>query len=447
MDQLFSDFPKVSKAEWEDKLTRELKGADFEISLKRKDEVEELSYATYAHTSDGIKSHEIPGRYPFKRGYKSIDNDWNIAAVVEVSNEKKSNQQAMDLLMTGCTSLVFHLKNEKIDWTVLFDQIGFEFIEVQFSVRSLDQFQELVSFFASVKNTNVMYRLDFFATSELNRVFNQFASVAIESNIRFCHVDAFGLQQCGANSIQEVAYAIACGNEYIVKLMELGYSADQAVLAIHFSLGTVSNYFYEISKIRAFRALWSKVIKAYGVSAESSAQCNITAEIGHMNKSLKDPYTNLLRQTTEGMSAVIGGVETLLIHPYDARSTNGVSPLSSRMAMNISLVLKEESYFDKVIDPIGGSYSIEQLTEQIAEKSWDLFRKIDEKGGVEQENALEYLCSSVSETAKLRLEQIKSGKRMLIGVNKYPNPQVETNSWLPGELFQGMKKIIFETDI
>ena len=152
MDKLFSDFPKVSKLEWEEKLTKELKGADFNSSLRRNDEIEELEYATYAHTSDQTLNFEIPGEAPFLRGNKSVNNDWNIASLVFVEDEKEANKKALDLLMSGTTALVFQFKKEKNNLSILFHQIGFEFIQTQFVVSSFQQFVELVAYFQGTEN-------------------------------------------------------------------------------------------------------------------------------------------------------------------------------------------------------------------------------------------------------------------------------------------------------
>ncbi len=447
MNKLFSDFPKVSKEQWEEKLSKELKGADFNSSLNRTDEIEDFSFPMYAHVSDSLKSVEIPGQKPFKRGNKSVNNDWNIAALIEVVDEEKANQRALELLMTGCTSLIFCFQKKEIDFSILFNEIGFEFIQTQFQISNFNHYSSLVSYFKEMKSEDIMYRIDF-NSSEFNKEdFSKYASVNKISYSRFCFVDGFHLQQCGATIIQELSFALASGNEYIVRLLEEGYSLNQAVSSIHFSLGVGSNYFYEISKIRAFRKLWSQLINAYDSTNEAVNSCFITSEIGHLNKSLKDPYTNLLRQTTEAMSVISAGVETVLVHPYDSKSTKGFSELSARMATNISLVLKDESYFDKVVDPIGGSYSIEHLTEQIAEKTWIYFQKIDQLGGVLTEQSIQFLRNEVLEKSKLKIEKIKSGKQMLIGINKYPNPQNQTNTWLPKETFLGMDQLVFERDI
>ena len=447
MDKLFLDFPKVSKEKWEEKLIKELKGADFEASLRRKDEIEDFTYSTYTHNSDATDSIEAPGMSCFKRGVKTENNDWNIGALIVVSDEKESNVKALDLLMTGCTSLIFDFKNNPTDFSALFYEIGFEFIQTQFKLYSLEQYVAVKKYFSQHVDCRILYRLDFLNSTEMKTQLRTFSDVDLSRTTRFCHVNAFEIQQCGANISQEVSFGLAVGHEFLVELMEAGFTIDEAANSIHFSLGIGANYFYEIAKIRAFRLLWSKIVQAYNPTDKASAICVITAEVGHMNKSLKDPYTNLLRQTTEAMSAISAGVETLVVHPYDAKSVDGISVLSSRMALNISLVLKDESYFDKVIDPIGGSYSIEKLTDIISENTWKMFQEIDSKGGVFSMEAVELIKSKVAEKADIRKERVKSGKQLMIGVNKYPNPLVETNSWLSEETYFGLKKVVFERDI
>lgn len=448
MNKLFSDFPKVSKTQWEEKLLKELKGADFKESLIRKNEIEEINVPTYHHESDHLKTNEVPGIFPFTRGVKSNENIWNIASVVEVNNEGEANKKALDLLMSGTTSLIFNLKKEENNWNILFDTIGFEFIQTQFIIYSLDQYVSLLNYFASKPTCEILYRIDFLASSLLNDSFEKISNLSKGNKIPFCHVNAYKIQQCGANISQEISFALSAGNEYLLKLINLGFTVDEAISSIHFSLGIGSNYFYEIAKVRAFRKLWAQVVKAYNPSSEKSFVCHIASETGFMNKSLKDPYTNLLRQTTEGMSAITAGVDTLLINPYDSKSYVGTNrDLSARMATNISLVLKEESYFDKVIDPIGGSYSIENLTEVFAQKAWCDFQWIDASGGVFSPNACEELKQKINSTAQKRIQDIKSGKQMLIGVNKYFNPQVETNAWSEEEEYLGMKLLVFERDI
>ncbi len=445
MEQLFSDFQKVTKQQWEEKLTAELKGADFESSLKRQNELEEINYSTYAHLSDLTEEQKTV--LPSTQFTKLNNNDWNIASLIVVTNEKEANKKALSLLMTGASAIYFQIDKPQINWEELFPEIGFEFIETHFILTHAHQYFELQTYFSNRKITSVYYQIDLLHNDSLSEKFDNLAAVNLPSPTRFCHVNAFAIQQCGATTWQEIAFALAEGHEYLVKLMNKGFTIDQAASCIHFSLGVGANYFFEIAKFRAFRELWSEVIEAYKPQHKHSLNAKVSAEIGLMNKSLMDPYTNLLRQTTEAMAAVSGGIETLLIHPYDAKSTKGASLFTERMAINTSLILREESYFDKVIDPLGGSYSIELLSHELAQKAWKQFQEIDADGGILSEKAAENFRSAVKKKSALRLKSIKEGDELLIGVNKYPNPEQEANSWLEKESYFGLQQIIIERDI
>jgi methylmalonyl-CoA mutase len=445
MEKLFSDFTKVSKKQWEEKLTIELKGADFESSLKRQDEIEGINYSTYTHVDELSEAQKT--KLPDSHFTKTQNNDWHIGSLVLVLNEKEANNKALSLLMKGASSIFFEINKAQIDWTNLFHEIGLEHIEVHFLLKHPHQYTELRNYFNARKNCTVFYRLDLLNDSAISAYFSLLTEENKSTQTRFCHVNGFGIQQSGANTSQEIAFSLAEGHEYLVKLMEFGLDIDQAASCIHFSLGVGSNYFFELSKMRAFRELWAHLISAYHPEHKHSLNALLTAEIGHLNKSLNDPYTNLLRQTTEGMSAVSGGIDTLLIHPYDSKSTQGSSEFTERLAINTSLIMKEESYFDKVIDPTGGSYSIEKLTGQISQKAWAYFQQIDAAGGLLKQQGATLLRDDVAKTSHIRKEYIKQGTQLLIGINKYPNPEQESNSWLEKETFFGIPQLILERDI
>jgi methylmalonyl-CoA mutase len=170
----------------------------------------------------------------------------------------------------------------------------------------------------------------------------------------------------------------------------------------------------------------------------------VTAKIGFLNKSLKDPYTNLLRQTTEVMSAAMGGASQVLCFPYDTASSKGSSEFSQRMATNISLILKEESYLNQVLDAVGGSYAIEQLTEMLADKAWTLFQEIEKQGGLKSSD----LMRKIEQTAQKRVELYKSKQKTLIGINKFPNPDTFDLQWkINNSTYFGLKQLILENEI
>jgi methylmalonyl-CoA mutase len=164
-----------------------------------------------------------------------------------------------------------------------------------------------------------------------------------------------------------------------------------------------------------------------------------------MNKSLNDPHTNLLRQTTEAMSAISGGISEITIRAYDDLSVKGSTDFSRRMALNVSNLLKEESYFDFVKDPLKGSNILEFLTEQIISKAWTYFKQLEQFESINDLDKIEFIRKSISETRKRRLENFEKKKMELIGINCFMNPQNEPNSWLNNETYLEMSYFIFET--
>ncbi|MBI1835775.1 MAG: hypothetical protein HYR91_00770 [Flavobacteriia bacterium] len=444
MKELFSEFPKVSKEKWEDVLIKELKGADFDAFLKRNDFIEKLNFSTYTYHSDIELTNNIPGKAPYTRGFKNDSNDWFNASYIQVSNEEEANKIALTKLLQGIDSLIFQFNTENIDPNNLLQNIEFQFIHTQFNIQNLNQLNTLITYFGANNNENINFRLDFNHDFSWNE-FKEIAAIMKNNEIPFCYVNGSEFQKTGANISQQLAFSIATGHEYLIQLIENGYTIEDAINRIHFSFGIGNTYFYEISKIRVFRKLWTSIIQEY--QKNCTVNSFITAEITSQNKSLKDPYTNLLRQTTEVMSAISASVNTIIVTPYDSDSNEGESIISTRMAGNISLILKDESYFDKVIDPIGGSYSIESLTTQIANNAWKYFQKIDKLGGITTDESKELFAIDITSTVNLKLNQIKEGKKILIGINKFPNPQIETKTWKPVSFYLGLKQIIFERDI
>ncbi len=146
------------------------------------------------------------------------------------------------------------------------------------------------------------------------------------------------------------------------------------------------------------------------------------------------------------MSAIAGGVQSVFNHPYDAISKDGPSEFARQYCINIPLVLKEESYFDLVIDPVGGSYTLHQIENELTQKSWDLFIEIEKNGGISQDQAKDLLIQKIKKTAQLRIQQIKENKQILIGVNKFPNLENLQVSYKDAEDFLGLKTLNLERD-
>ena len=440
---LKATFPSNSLEEWIVQLKKDLKGDDFS-KLLRQDEVEEIDFPTYRHAESGTIVSQVPGKSPFTRGVKTSKNNWNNGQLIVVKEEKTANQKALELLMKGCDLLIFDLTNlHSNDWAKLFEGIQFEYITSQFKISDSKQFESLKSFFQQEIPKTIQFNCDFL-NQEDDVLFDKLAKHSFTRQFPFCLVDGFSVQQSGATTWQEIGFCLSSGHAYLDRLLRNGFTIDQAAACIHFSIGIGSNYFMEIAKIRALKQVWAAVIKEYTPIHTCSFNCAITANIGWTNKSLLDPHTNLLRQTTEAMSAVSGGIDSIIVHPYDSLSENGTSVLAERMALNIPLILKEESYFDGVIDPLGGSYVVEELTQKIGRKAWHFFQSLEKEGGIFDQKAQNILTTSVLVKANLKIAEIRSGKKTFIGMNKYPNNSLESNYFLDQKNYLGMPQLIFE---
>lgn len=411
-----SHFPKSSKAEWLEMLQKELKDADFQANFHKFSAIEELEIKSYFHVEDKLKTELVPGKYPYTRGFAAENNDWFIGEEITVKDEKSANKQALNSLEKGASSLIFDLNKKLVQLDTLLEGIQIQYIRCYFNAVLDSEIKQIKSYFAEQKAFVAFFNSEVKNPLEL-------------LNSESYHIDAYSVQQAGANAAQEIAFALNAAYALILHEIQHGKDIDSIAPHLHVSLGVGSNYLMETVKFRAFRTLWSKMIRSFEPKHRCNETIQITARIGFLNKSLKDPYTNLLRQTTEVMSAALGGVNHIWNPAYDAQSTVGSSELARRMARNISLILKEESYFDQVIDAAGGSYAFEQIGVGLEEKAWNLFLEIQAKGGLIHNDGLRFLQEEVNRIAQVRQTEINENKTLLIGINKYVNPQDSSLVW------------------
>ncbi len=184
----------------------------------------------------------------------------------------------------------------------------------------------------------------------------------------------------GASLVQEVAFSLAQGVEYLTRLTEMGLTIDQVAGKMKFNFGIGNNYFMEIAKLRAARLLWAQIVQAYGAEKEESLKMITHSETNTFNKTFYDPYVNMLRTQTEAMSAALGGADSITVQPFNT-IFGETSKMAERIARNQQILLKEESHLDKIADPAGGAYYIENLTASLAEHAWNLFLEVQDKGG------------------------------------------------------------------
>ncbi|MGM0739897.1 MAG: methylmalonyl-CoA mutase family protein, partial [Bacteroidota bacterium] len=236
--------------------------------------------------------------------------------------------------------------------------------------------------------------------------------------IKLITIDAGILQDSGSTLSQELGFGLAMANEFFDRLTARGHAPTQIAATMLFSFASGPNYFMEIAKLRAARWLWRAVCKEWGVD-EKQIQMYIHSRTASWNLTLYDPHVNMLRTTTETMSASLGGSDAISVHPFDS-TFKEENEFSSRIARNTQLVLKEEAYFNKVADPAAGSYYIEQLTVSIAEQAWKHFLETEDRGGYIEAFQKGWIQEQVTASAEVKRSKASSGRTSILGVNKYP---------------------------
>ena len=440
-EKLFSDFPGVSTEAWMEKITADLKGADFEKKLVWKTN-EGFKVKPFYRQEDleGLKTTEgLPGQFPYVRGTKKDDNTWYVRQEIKVECAKEANAKALDILNKGVDSLGFSLKKKDLCpeyIETLLEGICAECVELNFSTcqgATVLLANLLVEYFtkkgydlANLKGS-VNYDPMGKMLSKGKDVSNYIATakelvsvMAALPKYRCISVNAIELNNAGSYIAQELGYALAWGNEYLNALIEAGVSVDDAAKQIKFNFGISSNYFLEIAKFRAARMLWANIVKEYAPACDCSCKMLAHAETSTFNLTLFDAHVNMLRTQTEAMSAALAGVNSITVSPFD-KAYQTPDDFSERIARNQQLLLKEECHFDKVVDPSAGSYFIENLTVSIAQQAWNLFLQVEEEGGMMEAIKAGKVQEAVNASNKARHEAVAKRREILLGTNQYPN--------------------------
>ncbi len=457
-EKLFPEFPSLSTQEWMDKITADLKGGSFEKKLVwRTGEGFNVHPFYRLEDIEGMEStHSLPGEFPYVRGTKT-NNEWLVRQDIDVADFKEANHKARRLIeKNGVNSLGFHIKGEMMNASnieALLEGICPKKTELNFKTcnrKAIALIEALHKCFkakgadpskckGSVAYNPFKRPLAKGVVLDDNWVNDTMAVVKAGANLpvyRVLAVDACFFNDAGSYITQELGYALAWGNSLISKLSEAGIAPDETAKKIKFNFGVTSNYFMEIAKFRAARWLWAQIVSAYNPECNCPPDCcetkeqentchcackmNIHARTSAWNLTVFDAYVNMLRTQTEAMSAAIAGVDSLTVLPYDSVFKTP-DEFSERIARNQQLLLKEESHFDKVVDPAAGSYYVEVLTESIADESWKLFLETEEKGGFTLAANKGEIQEAVNASNKARREMVARRRISLLGTNQYPN--------------------------
>lgn len=442
-EKLFAEFPPVPTEKWEEVITADLKGADYERKLVWKTG-EGFNVRPYyrAENLEGIKFlGSQAGEFPYVRGTHA-HNRWRVHQTVSVVCPKEANAEALKILNAGVDSLGFCIASADFsaaDLDMLLKDICIPAVEITFCGEKMANVAELV--LAKVEKEGIAKedvriafcidplvkglssKGDFCSPNGekcIARIVELIHKTKEYKHVRIVTVAGQTFGNSGSTIVEELAFTLSAGHDYLVRLTDAGLDVDAAARKLRFSFSVSSNYFMEIAKFRAARMLWANIVKGYGPAKNCACKMQIHAETSRWNQTVYDPYVNMLRGTTEAMSATIAGVHSLEVMPFDASFENPTE-FSKRIARNVELLLKNESHFDQVVDPAGGSYYVENLTQSIAAEAWKLFLEIEEKGGYTEAYKAGLIVERIKASAAAKDKNIATRRQTLLGANQYPN--------------------------
>lgn len=408
---LFNEFSPITSKQWKQKIQFDLQGADYNKTLIWNTN-EDISVKPFYHADD---FNELPNISQTKA------TKWRVCQAIYVANVEKSNTIAIKAIEHGAESIKFIIPNSEVSIDDLLKNIDSTATEIHFDFQFLSK-KYIKNCAVIAAKSGIHIHTDIIGNlaksgnwfNTLNDDFSQFETIVKTTNTFSIDVSLY--QNAGANMVQQLAYALAHANEYLYALNNIIAGEAKQSFCCVFSVSVGTNYFFEIAKLRALRLLWQTLALEYGFNTN----CHIYTTPSKRNKTLYDYNTNLLRTTTECMSAVLGGSNTVCNLPYDT-IFHKVNTFGSRIARNQLLILKHESYFNTVNNPADGTYYIESITDQLAEKSLELFKDIEANGGFLKQLKEGTIQRKIKESADKEQQQFDDNNIVLVGTNKYAN--------------------------
>lgn len=410
-ENLFDDFQKISSEEWLKQIEKDLRGKDFNSLL--------------SHTADGIiiqPTYQDEALVPHQSFRKN--KSWNTVQEILVMDSKEANKKALDHLNRGANALLFYL-SPNFNLEQLLSDIQIEYIDVHFVVEGqgenvLNQLKKLVDQ-RGLSHESITGSINIDTLENLARTGNWFNSeeedlVSVKNikqesfpNFKTICVNANLFANAGATIGQQLGIGLAMAYEYVHQL-EL---KDGKGFWFNFAVG--SDYFGEIAKLRAFRRLWSNLQIELNLEEKPA---HIYCETATRNKTILDAYNNMIRTSTEAMSAIIGGCDELSIKGFNV-AFDEAGDFSERIAKNQQAILQYESHLSAVKDMAKGSHFIETLTEKLAEIGWSFFKEIEAQGGYISVLKSGWFQGKVKESADKEQKAFDAKEKTLIGANKY----------------------------
>jgi methylmalonyl-CoA mutase len=412
---LLAEFSPISTAEWEDAIRRDLKGQDYAKRLVWQTD-DGIAVKPYYRREDleGLDSLDLaPGDFPYTRG-AARSNDWRIREEIEERDVTAANAAARAALDSGADEILFRhaVPTSGAELSLLLK--GLETAEIHFDAGP--DAPALLALIARHK-PDLRGSLGFNPSSDLDAA----AAMVRDApeQIKPVVIGGAAFHESGGTTVQEIGFTVAAGIDYINQMSARGVDPEKSSRAVAFSLAIGRSYFFQIAKLRAFRKLWARAVDAFGCSKDA-AKAAIYARTAQWDKSIYDSHVNILRSTTEAMSAAMGGCDSLAVAPFDEtyRTADG---FSRRLARNTQLILKREAWLDQVADPAGGAYFVEALTESIAREAWKLMQHVESIGGFRKAEHSGMIPGALAESRQKKEAAIAARRAVFIGTNQYPN--------------------------
>lgn len=406
-EKLFAEFPPVTTAEWEAAIQKDLKGADYAKKLLWKTD-EGITVKPYYRSEDAAHL-EFTAARP--------SAEWGICEEIDEQDPAAANAAARNAVARGAEEVIFTVGPEpEVDVLTA----GLEGIRTHFRANGhgLEALRAIVDF---VQTRPLAGTLDLSPVLWAKEA-APLARRILQSSPGFWPfvVNCSRFAEKGGTTVQELGFGLAEAAEAMAALTSTGLSAEEAVRSLYLSFAIGSNYFFEIAKLRAARSTWAQMIEAWGVSDEELRRPLIHCRTAIWNKTIYDPYVNLLRATTEAMSAALGGADSIAAGPFD-ETYRRPGDFSRRLARNTQIILKKEAMLDRVIDPAAGSYYVEWLTDAVAREAWKLLQQVESAGGFRK--AEQWVFEEIEKSRQARDATVASRRRILVGTNQYPNLQ------------------------
>jgi len=414
-ESFLSEFPPVGTEQWEHIIRENVKGADYASKMIWHPE-EGLAVKPYYRAEDlaGLNFLDTaPGDFAYVRGAR-LTADWRIREVLDIADPEESNHAACSAIAAGAEEIAFHhtkLESPR-DLALLLANLN----EIPIHCQGLSRASvELLIERLKKRPHGVGVSTDLDPLADLDHSAEILRNAP--TSFRPFVVDADEFQEHAAGVIEEVGFALSEAVDFVAEMQARGLDVDRIAASISFSFATGPEFFIQIAKLRAFRMVWAKAVESFD-GTHKAAMAPIHARTAHWNKTIFDPHVNILRATTEVISAILGGADSISCAPFD-ECYKQPDDESRRLARNTQIVLKQEALLSRVADPLGGAYMVEVLTNSIASKAWKLFQELETAGGYQMARTAGVIASVLDRRTSSREQAVECRRRVLAGTNRF----------------------------